>query len=65
GNINQNLTGYYALIPYCSFKELDFCYYAKVSITCKTTGPFYIIGLIDQAYKLPRYFFKQYIIIKK
>jgi hypothetical protein len=32
GNINQNLTGYYALIPYCSFKELDFCYYAKVSV---------------------------------
>ena len=32
GTINQNLTGYCALIAYCSFKELDFCYYAKVSL---------------------------------
>ncbi|MGI5881257.1 MAG: TrkH family potassium uptake protein, partial [Syntrophomonadaceae bacterium] len=33
GIINQNSTGYYALRPYCGFKEHGFCYYAKSSLS--------------------------------
>ncbi|MGI5880826.1 MAG: hypothetical protein ACOX6L_09565, partial [Syntrophomonadaceae bacterium] len=48
GIINQNSTGYYALRPYCGFKEHGFCYYAKSSHSCyKQLGERYENDFID------------------